>query len=69
MTCLNLVSLDISCNRIATLPVELRLMTNLVSLHLDSNPLTSPPASVSGFNIFSKSMPMHHAYDSSIFVL
>lgn len=51
VTCLNLVSLDISCNRIATLPVELRLMTNLVSLHLDSNPLTSPPASVSRFII------------------
>lgn len=51
VTCLNLVSLDISCNRIATLPVELRLMTNLVSLELDSNPLTSPPASVSTFNI------------------
>lgn len=40
-------SLDVSCNRIATLPVELRLMKNLVNLVLDSNPLTSPPASVS----------------------
>lgn len=49
VTGLNLVSLDISCNRIATLPAELRLMTNLVSLHLDNNPLTSPPASVSIF--------------------
>lgn len=44
---LNLESLDVSCNRIATLPVELRLMKNLVNLVLDSNPLTSPPASVS----------------------
>lgn len=47
VTCLNLVSLDISCNRIASLPVELRHMTELVSLELSSNPLTSPPASVS----------------------
>lgn len=46
VTCLQLVSLDISCNRIATLPVELRLMTSLVTLELENNPLTSPPASV-----------------------
>lgn len=44
---LHLITLDVSCNRIASLPVELRLMTELVSLELQSNPLTSPPASVS----------------------
>lgn len=44
---LHLTSLDVSCNRIASLPVELRLMTELVNLELQNNPLTSPPASVS----------------------
>lgn len=52
LTYLQLVSLDISCNRIATLPVELRLMTSLVDLELVNNPLTSPPASVSLFYCF-----------------
>lgn len=52
LTYLQLVSLDISCNRIATLPVELRLMTSLVDLELVNNPLTSPPASVSLFLLF-----------------
>ena len=47
VTCLNLVTLDISGNRIATLPVELRNMTSLVNLELENNPLTTPPASVS----------------------
>lgn len=51
LTYLQLVSLDISCNRIATLPVELRLMTSLVDLELVNNPLTSPPASVSLFSL------------------
>lgn len=46
VTYLSLVALDISNNRIASLPVELRIMTTLVSLELDNNPLTSPPASV-----------------------
>lgn len=44
LTSLNLVSLDVSCNKIASLPVELRLMTSLVELDLADNPLTSPPA-------------------------
>lgn len=52
VTCLQLVSLDISCNRIATLPVELRLMTSLVNLELENNPLTSPPASVNLIKLF-----------------
>lgn len=47
VTYLHLVSLDISGNRIATLPVELRNMQSLVNLELENNPLTSPPASVS----------------------
>lgn len=44
LTSLNLVALDVSCNKIASLPVELRLMTSLVELDLADNPLTSPPA-------------------------
>ena len=47
LTCLELAFLDISSNKIATLPVELRHMTSLVDLELSNNPLTSPPASVS----------------------
>lgn len=43
---LNLVSLDVSCNKIASLPVEIRLMTSLVELDLADNPLTSPPAQI-----------------------
>jgi len=46
ITNLSLVSLDISCNKIASLPVELRLMTSLVELDLSDNPLTSPPAQI-----------------------
>lgn len=46
LTCLQLVSLDISSNKIAQLPIELRLMTSLVDLELSDNPLTSPPASL-----------------------
>lgn len=44
ITSLSLVSLDVSCNKIASLPVELRLMTSLVELDLSDNPMTSPPA-------------------------
>lgn len=44
---LRLVKLDISENRISTLPVELRTMTTLVDLNLSHNPLTSPPSYVS----------------------
>ncbi|XP_049534990.1 leucine-rich repeat and calponin homology domain-containing protein isoform X2 [Anopheles darlingi] len=46
LTCLELTFLDISSNKIATLPVELRLMSSLVDLELSDNPLTSPPASL-----------------------
>uniref|UniRef100_A0A182K0K0 Calponin-homology (CH) domain-containing protein n=1 Tax=Anopheles christyi TaxID=43041 RepID=A0A182K0K0_9DIPT len=46
LTCLELAFLDISSNKIATLPVELRHMTSLVDLELSNNPLTSPPASL-----------------------
>lgn len=44
LTSLSLVTLDVSSNKIASLPVELRLMTSLVDLNLADNPLTSPPA-------------------------
>lgn len=44
LTSLSLVALDVSCNKIASLPVELRLMTSLVELDLADNPMTSPPA-------------------------
>ena len=49
ITCLRLVKLDISGNRISTLPVELRTMTTLVDLNLSHNPLTSPPSYVSRY--------------------
>lgn len=47
LTYLKLERLDISGNRISSLPVELRSMTTLVYLNLNHNPLTSPPAKVS----------------------
>lgn len=47
LTCLTLVSLDVSNNRISSLPLEIRQMGTLVELNLENNPLTSPPASVS----------------------
>ncbi|XP_036329091.1 leucine-rich repeat and calponin homology domain-containing protein-like [Rhagoletis pomonella] len=46
LTCLTLESLDVSNNRIASLPLEIRQMTALVELNLENNPLTSPPASL-----------------------
>lgn len=49
VTSLQLVSLDISGNRISVLPVELRNMSSLVTLELTHNPLTTPPASVSTY--------------------
>lgn len=49
---LRLVKLDISGNRISTLPVELRTMTTLVDLNLSHNPLTSPPSYVSETYLF-----------------
>lgn len=47
VTYLKLVQMDLSENRIATLPVEMRTMSSLVTLELAHNPLVSPPASVS----------------------
>ena len=44
---LQLTTLDLSGNRIATLPVELRFMTTVMCLNLGENPLTCPPANVS----------------------
>ncbi|KAJ8939671.1 hypothetical protein NQ318_016615, partial [Aromia moschata] len=46
LTCLKLVRLDLRANRISTLPIEIRDMTNLIDLLVDDNPLTSPPASL-----------------------
>ena len=46
MMYLKLITLDISLNRISTLPVELRFMISLVELCVEHNPLTSPPAHV-----------------------
>nr|CAD7200737.1 unnamed protein product [Timema douglasi] len=43
---LRLERMDISCNRIVSLPVELRTMTSLVYLDLTNNPLLSPTASL-----------------------
>jgi Leucine-rich repeat (LRR) protein len=43
---LQLTLLDLSGNRISSLPVELRFMTSVVHLSLDENPLTCPPANV-----------------------
>lgn len=68
VTYLTLVRLDLRANRIASLPVELRLMKSLIDLLVDDNPLTSPPASVSDtiyflqlstflFNCFNHSPP------------
>lgn len=46
ITYLQLEILDISCNCISSLPLELRLMTSLVTFSLEHNPLVSPPATV-----------------------
>lgn len=43
---LQLVTLDISLNRISALPVELRFMVSLVDLCVEHNPLASPPTHV-----------------------
>ena len=42
--------MDLSANRITSLPVELRFMNSVVNLSLGENPLSCPPANVS--NIF-----------------
>lgn len=47
---LKLVTLDISLNRISSLPVELRFMVSLVDLCVEHNALTSPPAHVCAFH-------------------
>lgn len=46
LTYLKLTMLDMSENRISTLPVELRQMTSLEQLKLNGNPLVAPPATV-----------------------
>lgn len=43
---LRLRILDLSSNSIAQLPIDLRLMTSLVELQLDWNPLVCPPAKI-----------------------
>lgn len=43
---LPLVKFDFSCNKVSTIPVCYRKMTQLQSLHLENNPLQSPPAQV-----------------------
>ncbi|XP_026468444.1 leucine-rich repeat and calponin homology domain-containing protein 3-like [Ctenocephalides felis] len=43
---LKLVSLNLSSNRISMLPVEMRLMENLIELDISHNPLTVPPANL-----------------------
>ena len=47
---LRLIHMDLSANRITSLPVELRFMNSVVNLSLGENPLSCPPANVS--NIF-----------------
>ena len=49
---LQLTTLDLSGNRIASLPVELRFMTSVVNLNLGENPLTCPPANVRIFKLW-----------------
>ena len=44
---LRLIHMDLSANRITTLPVELRFMNSVVELNLGENPLSCPPANVS----------------------
>lgn len=46
LTYLNLAKLNVSMNQIASLPVELRLMSSLESLNVNNNPLISPPTIV-----------------------
>ncbi|KAG1959819.1 leucine-rich repeat and calponiny domain-containing protein [Pimephales promelas] len=43
---LPLVKFDFSCNKVSTIPVCYRKMTQLQSLHLEINPLQSPPAQI-----------------------
>lgn len=46
MSELPLVRLDVSCNRIARVPLCFRHLRSLQSLSLDNNPLQTPPAHV-----------------------
>lgn len=46
LTYIKLVRLNVSLNQIASLPVELRLMSSLESLDVTNNPLVSPPTAV-----------------------
>ncbi|XP_059355941.1 leucine-rich repeat and calponin homology domain-containing protein 1-like isoform X2 [Carassius carassius] len=43
---LPLVKFDFSCNKVSTIPVCYRNMTQLQSLQLENNPLQSPPAQI-----------------------
>ncbi|KTG33336.1 hypothetical protein cypCar_00015287 [Cyprinus carpio] len=43
---LPLVKFDFSCNKVSTIPVCYRKMTQLQSLQLENNPLQSPPAQI-----------------------
>lgn len=58
---LQLKTLDVSCNRIHQLPLDLADMTSLRELILDGNPLDTPPAAVSEQSSFtiSKLKVMH----------
>lgn len=46
ITYIKLARLNVSLNRIASLPVELRLMSSLENLDVTNNPLVSPPTAV-----------------------
>lgn len=46
---LPLVRLDFSCNRVSRIPVSFCRLRHLQVILLDSNPLQSPPAQVSGW--------------------
>lgn len=71
LTYLRLERLDISGNRISSLPVELRSMTTLVYLNLNHNPLTSPPAKVSVclFPPFSSDDNQRNSFLTLVFLL
>lgn len=43
---LPLVKLDVSCNKVSTVPTCFRKMVHLQSLRLENNPLQSPPAQI-----------------------
>lgn len=52
---LKIQDLDISCNTISQLPVELHAMDSLQFLRLDGNPLLIPPAQVKSIRIIHRS--------------